>query len=70
LKQYDRCCQLLEQELATEPELATIALWEAIRSSTFPDQASAECDRVKLLSISTISNIKSGSTGVTDKTYA
>jgi DNA-binding SARP family transcriptional activator len=51
LKQYDRCCQLLEQELATEPELATIALWEAIRSSTFPDQASTECDRVKLLSI-------------------
>lgn len=30
LKQYDRCCQILEQELATEPEPATIALWEAI----------------------------------------
>jgi DNA-binding SARP family transcriptional activator len=37
LKQYDRCCQVLEKELATEPESATIALWEAIRSGTFPD---------------------------------
>lgn len=49
LKQYDRCCQILEHELATEPEPATIALWEAIRSGTFPDRASTECDRVKLL---------------------
>jgi DNA-binding SARP family transcriptional activator len=42
LKQYDRCCQILEQELATEPELATIALWEAIRSDTFPSSTSAD----------------------------
>lgn len=55
LKQYDRCCQILEQELATEPEPATIELWEAIRSSTFPGRASADCDRVKLLSISAVS---------------
>ncbi|WP_293145445.1 BTAD domain-containing putative transcriptional regulator [Microcoleus sp. bin48.metabat.b7b8b9.023] len=55
LKQYDRCCQILEQELATEPEPATIALWEAIRSGTFPDRASADCDRVKLLSMSAVS---------------
>ncbi|MEG3849704.1 BTAD domain-containing putative transcriptional regulator [Microcoleus sp. herbarium19] len=70
LKQYDRCCAILEQELATEPELTTIALWEAIRSGTFPGFASAECDRVKLLSISAVSHVKSGSTGVTDRTYA
>ncbi|MCC3404647.1 MAG: hypothetical protein JGK17_03480 [Microcoleus sp. PH2017_10_PVI_O_A] len=42
LKQYDRCCQILEQELATEPEPATIALWEAIRSGTWSDRASAD----------------------------
>lgn len=36
LKQFDRCCQVLEQELATEPEPATIALWQEIRSGIFP----------------------------------
>jgi DNA-binding SARP family transcriptional activator len=55
LKQYDRCCQVLEQELATEPEPATIALWEAIRTRTFPVSTSAESDRVKLQSISAVS---------------
>jgi DNA-binding SARP family transcriptional activator len=37
LQQYDRCCKVLEQELATQPEPATIALWQAIRIGTFPD---------------------------------
>jgi DNA-binding SARP family transcriptional activator len=44
LKQYDRCCQVLEQELATEPESATIELWQAIRSGTFSDLAQAKDD--------------------------
>ncbi|QYO62499.1 BTAD domain-containing putative transcriptional regulator [Leptolyngbya sp. 7M] len=35
LQQYDRCCKLLKQELATEPEPATITLWEAIRSDEY-----------------------------------
>jgi DNA-binding SARP family transcriptional activator len=48
LKQYDRCCQILEQELATEPEPATIALWEAIRSGTWTGSASADFDPMKL----------------------
>lgn len=42
LKQYDRCCQVLEQELATEPEPATIALWEAIRSGAWTGRAIAD----------------------------
>jgi DNA-binding SARP family transcriptional activator len=44
LKQYDRCCQVLEKELATEPEPTTIALWEAIRSGTFPGIAQLKDD--------------------------
>lgn len=55
LKQYDRCCQILEQELATEPEPATIELWEAIRLGRFPGRASADFDRLKLPSISAVS---------------
>lgn len=39
LHQYDRCRRVLEQELATEPEPATIALGEAIRSGRFPISA-------------------------------
>lgn len=56
LKQYDRCCQILEQELATEPEPATIALWEAIRSGTFPGRTIAKSDGVKRLSIFSITS--------------
>ena len=40
LQQYARCRQVLEQELATEPELATFKLWEAIRSNTFSSSTS------------------------------
>ena len=43
LQQYARCCQVLEQELATEPELATFILWEAIRSNTFSSSTSLKC---------------------------
>ncbi len=39
LRQYDRCCKVLEQELATEPEPTTIALGEAIRKGHFPKSA-------------------------------
>lgn len=35
LQQYDRCCKILEQELAVAPAPETIALWEAIRTGTF-----------------------------------
>jgi DNA-binding SARP family transcriptional activator len=35
LQQYTRCCQILEQEFATDPEPATVATWEAIRSGSF-----------------------------------
>lgn len=44
LKQYDRCCLVLEKELATEPESATIELWQAIRSCTFPGITQAKAD--------------------------
>lgn len=35
LQQYARCCQILEREFAAEPEPATVAIWEAIRSNSF-----------------------------------
>jgi len=44
LKQYDRCCQVLEKELDTDPEPATIELWQAIRSGTFPGITQAKDD--------------------------
>lgn len=42
LQQYNRCCTILERELATEPEPATIALWHTIHSSTFSDSMDTE----------------------------
>jgi DNA-binding SARP family transcriptional activator len=32
LQQYMRCCQILEQEFAAQPEPVTMATWDAIRS--------------------------------------
>lgn len=46
LQQYDRCCKVLEQELAAEPEPATIALWEAIRSDTFSSSTRVDAEPV------------------------
>ncbi|MBF2051105.1 MAG: AfsR/SARP family transcriptional regulator [Leptolyngbya sp. IPPAS B-1204] len=46
LQQYDRCCKLLEQELATEPEPATIGLWEAIRSDEYKTKVCQSLSKV------------------------
>lgn len=50
LRQYDRCCKVLEQQLATEPEPATIALGEAIRSGSFPNSMQANANALRLSS--------------------
>lgn len=49
LQQYARCCELLEQQLATKPEPATTALWEAIRSDRFSSSTHVDMEQVKRL---------------------